>query len=311
MLCGEICSCTYFSIFVFSVCLVSGDSDVNKTRVIRYAQYIRNIFPSNDINILELASKTMGRIAVSLGIKRAEFLESEIKRAFEWLAEERSESKRLSACFILRELAIAMPTYFFQHINGFFNYIMLALRDPKEQIREAAAKAIRAAFVVTSKREIPEQSNKAHWYIQSYEEAIAAFADQIARERILSRDDHVHGALLILNELLRCSNASWEKKYTKLMQKLDSEQEILDEMANFNPIGHLSGYHSYSDDKIQSVNITESSICKKLMAEKYEKISVGKFLNSICLKLSHCPCPPAPFNFWQGSFILYFNLHLL
>ncbi|CAH0725575.1 unnamed protein product, partial [Brenthis ino] len=256
------------------VCLVSGDSEANKTRIIRYAQYLKNIFPSNDINILELAAKTMGRIAVSLGIKRGEFVELEIKRAFEWLAEERNECKRLSACFILRELAIAMPSYFFQHVNCFFNYIMLALHDPKEQVRDAAAKAIRAAFVVTVKREIPEQSNKAHWYIQCYEEAIAAFTDHMARERIISRDDHVHGALLLLNELLRCSNVNWEKKYTKLMQKLDSEQEILDEMSNFNPKGHLSGYHSYTDEKSQSVVIYESSICKKLISEKYDKIAV-------------------------------------
>lgn len=261
--------------FCVTVCLISSDSEANKTRITRYAHYLRNIFPSNDVNILELAAKTMGRIATSLGIKRGEYVEMEIKRAFEWLTGERNEGKRLSACLILRELAIAMPSFFFQHINSFFNYIMTAVRDPKEQVREAAAKAIRAAFVVTSQRELPEQSNRAHWYIQCYEEAMSSFSDPM-RERFMSRDEHVHGALLILNELFRCSNSYWEKKYTALMQKLDSEQDISDEMSTFNIKSYSSSSYHY-DEKNNNIVILESSICKRLLLEKYDKIAVGEF----------------------------------
>ncbi|CAG9564543.1 unnamed protein product [Danaus chrysippus] len=264
------------------VCLISGDQEVNKTRLTRYAQYLRSIFPSNDANILELAAKTMGRIATCLGIKRGEYVEFEIKRAFEWLAEDRNESKRLSACLILRELAIAMPSNFFQHINDFFNYIMIPLRDSKESIREAAGKALRAAFVVTAQRELPEQSNKAHWYIQCYEEAVSSFSDHLCRDRTITRDEHVHGALLILNELLRCSNSVWEKKYTTLMQKLDSQQEISDEMSTFNPKTQNSWtYQSCLEDKQQSFTIYESSICKKLVSEKYDQISVDVMAQQI------------------------------
>lgn len=235
------------------------------------------MFPSTDLNVLELGSKTMGRLAVTLGIKRGEYVESELKRAFEWLAEERNEGKRLSAVMILRELAISMPSYFFQHINGFFNYIMIPLRDPKEQIREAAAKALRAALVITSQREIPDQSNKAHWYIQCYEQSMLSFSEQPGRERGLTRDDHVHGALLILNELLRCSNAIWEKKYTTLMQKLDSEQDISDEMTSLNSkVQNSWTAQQFSDDKSQHTLVYESSVCKKLIAEHYEKICSGK-----------------------------------
>lgn len=217
----------------------------------------------------------MGRLASSLGIKRGEYVETEIKRCFEWLAEERNEGKRLSAVLILRELAISMPSYFFQQINGFFNHIMRALRDPKDQIREAAAKVLRAAFAVTSQREQPEQSNKAHWYIQCYEEAETSFGDHGIRERGLNRDDHVHGALLILNELLRCSNAAWEKKYTSLMQKLDPDLDSHDEMSSLSPKiqGSWSLSH-YSDEKNQPL-IFESSICKKLIEDNCEKISAG------------------------------------
>lgn len=36
----------------------------------------------------------------------------------------------------------------------------------------------------------------------------------------MNRDDRVHGSLLVLNELMRCSNAQWERLYEDLMQKL-------------------------------------------------------------------------------------------
>lgn len=247
---------------------------------------MRNIFPCNDVSILELAAKTMGRLAVSLGVKRGEYVEVEIKRAFEWLSEERSESKRLSAVLILRELAIAMPSYFYQHISGFFQNIHTALRDPKEQIRETAAKALRAAFVVTSQREQPDQSNKAHWYSDCYTEAMTSFSDHNLRG--LNRDEHVHGALLILNELLRCSNATWEKKYTTLMQKLDAEQETSDEMLSLSSKLHSTwASQSFSEEKNSPLGIYESNICKKLMQEKYEKIASGKCDLNLYKSLSH------------------------
>lgn len=265
-------------ILLVSVCLIGGDTETTKTRLNRYAQYLRNIFPSNDVSILELAAKTMGRLAVSLGVKRGEYVEVEIKRAYEWLSEERSESKRLSAVLILRELAIAMPSYFYQHIGGFFNNIHSALRDPKEQIRELAAKTLRAAFVVTSQREQPDQSNKVHWYSECYEEAMTSFSDNTVRERGLSRDEHVHGALLILNELLRCSNAAWEKKYTMLMQKLDTEQDVSDEMFSLSSKMHNSWTIQSLEEKHTSIGIYESSVGRKLIVEKYEKIASGKFI---------------------------------
>lgn len=270
--------CVVINVIIFiAVCLIGGDTETTKSRNIRYAYYLRNVFPTTDLNVLELGAKTMGRLAVTLGIKRGEYVESELKRAYEWLAEERNEGKRLSAVMILRELAISMPSYFFQHVNGFFNYIMIPLRDPKEQIRDAAAKALRAALVVTSQREIPEQSNKAHWYIQCYEQSMLSFAEQPGRERGLSRDDHVHGALLILNELLRCSNATWEKKYTTLMQKLDSEQDTSDDMSSLgSKVQNSWTAQNFPDEKSQTTLVYESSICKKLIAEHYEKICLGK-----------------------------------
>ncbi|XP_063386594.1 serine/threonine-protein kinase mTor-like [Cydia fagiglandana] len=254
------------------VCLIGGDTETTKSRTIRYTQYLRNVFPSADIGIVELAAKAMGRLAATLGVKRGEYVEQEMKRCYEWLSEERNEGKRLSAVLILKELAIAMPSWFYQQITKFFNHIMIALRDPKDQIREAAAKALRAALVVTAQRELPEQINKVQWYSECYEEAMTSFTDQPIREKGLNRDDHVHGALLILNELLRCSNSAWEKQYTALMQKLDAEQDTSDEIMSLGTKIQTSwNPQHFSEEKNQTV-IYESNICKQLITEKYEKI---------------------------------------
>lgn len=58
---------------------------------------------------------------------------------------------------MLKELAITMPTYFYQQVSQFFDLIFLAIQDPKVAIREGAIEALRAALVVTAQREIVKQ----------------------------------------------------------------------------------------------------------------------------------------------------------
>lgn len=51
------------------------------------------------------------------------------------------------------------------------------------------------------------------------------FEEAAFKERGTNREDRVHGSLLVLIELFRCSNANWERKYIGLMDKLQSEPE--------------------------------------------------------------------------------------
>lgn len=59
-------------------------------------------------------------------------------------------------------------------------------------------------------------------YNQCYDEAKNGFDDTLIREKGVNRDDRVHGSLLVLNELMRCSNAQWERSYEDLMQRLQN-----------------------------------------------------------------------------------------
>lgn len=271
---------------ILSVCLIGGDCDTTKTRITRFANYLRNLLPSSDVGVMELAAKTVGRLATVSGVKRAEYVEFEVKRAFEWLQEERNEGRRHSAVLLLKELAIAMPTYFYQQVSGFFDHILVALKDPKQQLREAAAKALRAGLIVTTQRESAKQSTaKPQWYMQCYDEAMQSFEDVTLKEKGTSKEDKVHGGLLILNELLRCSNSEWEIKHTHFMQSLDTQQDICvsDEIicisAKLHSASVKRGYLSdgFKTENVQyPVAIYESEVCRQLLTHEYERICEGK-----------------------------------
>lgn len=64
---------------------------------------------------------------------------------------------------VLKELAITMPTYFYQLVSQFFEYVIIAIQDQKVAIREGAVEALRAALVVTAQRETGKQ--KVNWYV--------------------------------------------------------------------------------------------------------------------------------------------------
>lgn len=66
---------------------------------------------------------------------------------------------------VLRELAVTMPTYFFQQVQQFFDLIFNAVRDSKPVIREGAVEALRAALVVTAQRETAKQTQKPQWCV--------------------------------------------------------------------------------------------------------------------------------------------------
>ncbi len=68
-----------------------------------------------------------------------------------------------SQVLVLRELAISVPTFFFQQVQPFFDNIFVAVWDPKQAIREGAVAALRACLILTTQRE-PKEMQKPQWY---------------------------------------------------------------------------------------------------------------------------------------------------
>lgn len=87
----------YFQILVS---LIGVDVGNTSTRITRFANYLRNLLPSHDTSIMEMAAKAVGILALSSGTYAAEYVEFEVKKALEWLLEDRHEGRRQAAVCI-------------------------------------------------------------------------------------------------------------------------------------------------------------------------------------------------------------------
>ncbi|XP_044740220.1 serine/threonine-protein kinase Tor [Chrysoperla carnea] len=263
---------------ILAIQCVIGTADVfnTKTGISRFANILRNHLPMGDPVAMEMAAFTMGKIALVSGTNAATYAEFEVKRAFEWLDRDRNEAKRHAAVLILRELALAMPTYFYQQVSAFFDKIFIAVRDSRALVREGAASALRAALVVIAQRESSKQANKPQWYRQCYDEAINLLDDVNARvERGVTRDDRSHGALLVLNELLRCGNSKWERRCNKLLEGagISVINRLSEDVAGLSSTAKENPSSSRADaDTDPILQTPESAACRQLVEERYTNI---------------------------------------
>lgn len=205
-----------------------------------------------------------------------------------------------------------MPTFFYQQVSSFFEHIFTAIRDAKPLIREGAGQALRAALIVTSQRETAKSTNKPLWYKQCYDEALICFGEVPMREKGVTKDDRVHGALIILNEILRCSNAIWERKYTSLKRLHPEQPRIVDDSSNVLPRfktsisekfassntsqfmspAYVYPYDYDTDSKFsrQHLSVNESATCRQIIIDNYdeicEKVLEQKFSKSVYVQQS-------------------------
>ncbi|RLV95569.1 hypothetical protein DV515_00012843 [Chloebia gouldiae] len=287
---------------ILAIASLIGVEGGNATRIGRFANYLRNLLPSNDPVVMEMASKAIGRLAMAGDTFTAEYVEFEVKRALEWLGADRNEGRRHAAVLVLRELAISVPTFFFQQVQPFFDNIFVAVWDPKQAIREGAVSALRACLILTTQRE-PKEMQKPQWYRHTYEEAEKGFDETLAKEKGMNRDDRIHGALLILNELVRISSMEGERlreemeeitqqqlvhdKYCKDLMGFSTKPRHITPFTSFqslqpsqsNALAGLLGYSAHqgimgfatSPVPVKST-LVESRCCRDLMEEKFDQV---------------------------------------
>lgn len=80
--------------------LIGLDVGNTSNRISRFANYLRNLLPSSDVVVMEMAAKAVGKLALASGTYTAEYVEFEVKRAFEWLTGDRNEGRRYAAVCI-------------------------------------------------------------------------------------------------------------------------------------------------------------------------------------------------------------------
>ncbi|KAK5863187.1 hypothetical protein PBY51_000236 [Eleginops maclovinus] len=287
---------------ILAIVSLIGVEGGNATRISRFANYLRNLLPSSDPVVMEMASKAMGHLSMAGDTFTAEYVEFEVKRALEWLGADRNEGRRHAAVLVLRELAVSAPTFFFQQVQPFFDNIFYAVWDPKQAIREGAVSALRACLILTTQRETKEMQ-KPQWYKQTFEEAEKGFDETLAKEKGMNRDDRVHGALLILNELVRISSMEGERMREE-MEEITQQQLVHDkyckEMMGFGAKPrHITPFTSFQSVQPQQSNallgllgystpqgflsfgatpapakssLVESRYCRELMEERFDQV---------------------------------------
>lgn len=184
--------------------------DVESTfgKTSRFKHYLREILPSTDPAITELTARAIGKLALVSGNYTSEYVDHEVKRAFDWLVvvdRNSTEDRRYAALCVLKELASSCPTFFFQHVQQFFDNVFVAVFDSHAYVREKAAEAIRSAIVVTAQRETRD-FEKPPWYRQCYLQV-----EKELQPKASGKEERVHGSLLVLCELYRCSNVDAER----------------------------------------------------------------------------------------------------
>ncbi|MGH0128951.1 UNVERIFIED_CONTAM: hypothetical protein FKN15_057794 [Acipenser sinensis] len=287
---------------ILAIVSLIGVEGGNATRISRFANYLRNLLPSSDLVVMEMASKAMGRLSMAGDTFTAEYVEFEVKRALEWLGADRNEGRRHAAVLVLRELAVSAPTFFFQQVQPFFDNIFYAVWDPKQAIREGAVSALRASLILTTQRETKEMQ-KPQWYKQTFEEAEKGFDESLAKEKGMNRDERVHGALLILNELVRISSMEGERLRAE-MEEITQQQLVHDkyckEMMGFGTKPrHITPFTSFQSVQPQQSNallgllgyntpqgiltfgaapaptkttLMESRYCREMMEERFNQV---------------------------------------
>ncbi len=126
--------------------------------------------------------------------------------------------------------------------------------DSKQAIREGAVSALKACLILTTQRETKEMQ-KPQWYKVRIETPLNVFKRvhlcviwvwaltysmrfvvinskhlrkprrvlmRLAKEKGMNKDDRVHGALLILNELVRISSMEGEVRYCSCYRQQDT-----------------------------------------------------------------------------------------
>ena len=164
-----------------------------EAKVIKFANTLSAALKGNtDFALIVLVAEALGHMARCSPVAHVDFVESELNRALEWLRVDVSRDlphRRLAACAILQQLADNAPTIFFARTSEFFDIIWGPLRDAKEPIRLAAAKALSACLAVLKQRTYHLQ-----WYFNIYEQIHEGFRR--------NTPESIHGSLLVTREVL-------------------------------------------------------------------------------------------------------------
>ncbi|KAI9920631.1 hypothetical protein PsorP6_000181 [Peronosclerospora sorghi] len=180
----------------------------NDQTIIEFAHSLTKVFekiPSADPPMLRIAAKALGHIVSTGGTSLIEFVEDyHVKPALEWLKNETFHMRRHAAVMILKEL----------YMDKYFDFIWSAFWDAKLVVRVSASESLQSCFMLIQQR---ESNRKTSWYNRALDEAEGAFKR--------NSSEATHGALLIMNELLRNTGDFMHSHYARTCRLVFSHQD--------------------------------------------------------------------------------------
>lgn len=108
-------------------------------------RWLRNLLASNDLNIIHMASRAMGRYAMA-GVE----CDLEFKSSIEGL---KNEPRSYQSILLVRELSLAHPPRLFLNSVNFFENIMTPFCDRNPHIRYEAIELFRLSLIICVNRE--------------------------------------------------------------------------------------------------------------------------------------------------------------
>lgn len=164
----------------------------SKRNLFRFYNYVKQLLPNHDVNLMLAASKTLGQIAEIGGAAFGErFMDYEVPAAIEFLQQDKQESYKYAGVLILKELARNSPTYFHSHIGIVLDNVLVPLRDPRVHVREGAAELLAACLEIVAQRERQTRSPYLHKILLEAQAGLKQPQPEI-----------IHGSLLTYRELL-------------------------------------------------------------------------------------------------------------
>jgi len=162
----------------------------SKRYLYRFYNYVKQLLPNHDVNIMLAASKTLGQIAAIGGADFGEgFMDQEVPGAVELL--QGAELPRYAGVLILKELARNSAVYFHSHLSLVFDKILIPLRDPRVIVRESAAELLAACLEIVTNRERQTRTTYLKKILQDAQLGLK-----------MSQPEVIHGSLLMYRELL-------------------------------------------------------------------------------------------------------------
>lgn len=195
----------------------------------RLANYLRMVIPSNDIEVMRLAARTLGKLAVPGGTITSEFVESEVRNSLDALisvpennTSSKLEYRKHAALLVLTSLAENSPYILYSFIDEILENIPIALRDSKPIIREDTAILLgRCLMVLRTRNNMHENEN---WLVKLFKECDVGFH--------FGSIESIHASLLTYRELLSSDNDKYLKKrmneiFRNCMHWKDHKAEVI------------------------------------------------------------------------------------